>query len=109
MIAPVDAFSVRPAGRDPVATENVYGVIPPLTVMAALLKGTFTPPEVVAGHVSEGPPEIVKVQLVAAAVPFASFTWIVKLPDAVGVPVIAPVDEFSVRPAGSAPVVTENV
>jgi hypothetical protein len=37
--------------------------------------------------------------------PFASVTFTVKLPEAVGVPVIAPVEEFSARPAGSVPTI----
>ena len=31
VIAPVVVFRFRPAGRDPAATENVYGAIPPVT------------------------------------------------------------------------------
>jgi hypothetical protein len=44
--------------------------------------------------------------------PFASVTLTVKLydpPAPVGVPLIAPVEEFSVKPAGSAPPVIANV
>jgi hypothetical protein len=49
--------------------------------------------------------------LVPAAVPRESTTWAVKLnvPAVVGVPVIAPVVEFNVNPAGSEPAVIENV
>jgi hypothetical protein len=50
-------------------------------------------------------------QLAVAVLPFESTTWAVKLyvPTVVGVPVIAPVDVFSVKPGGSAPPVIENV
>jgi hypothetical protein len=49
--------------------------------------------------------------VVPAALPRESTTWAVNVtgPDAVGVPVIAPVAEFSVNPAGSEPAVIENV
>ena len=43
--APVDVFSVRPAGNVP-TTENVYGAVPPVTVSAPLLKGAPTSPVV---------------------------------------------------------------
>ncbi len=56
----------------------------------------------------DGPVTIVKGQVVVATTPLASFTWSVKVPGAVGVPVMAPVLVFSVRPLGSVPV-TEKV
>jgi hypothetical protein len=43
------------------------------------------------------------VQVVVLIAPFASVTSIEKEPEAVGVPVTAPVAVFSVRPAGSVP------
>jgi hypothetical protein len=48
---------------------------------------------------------------VPAAVPRESTTWAVKLkvPAVVGVPVIAPVELFKVKPGGSEPLVIENV
>jgi hypothetical protein len=51
------------------------------------------------------------VDVVPAAVPLESTTWAVKVnvPAAVGVPVMAPVDGFSVKPVGSEPLVIENV
>jgi hypothetical protein len=51
------------------------------------------------------------VDVVPAAVPLESTTWAVKVndPAAVGVPVMAPVETFSVRPVGSEPAVMENV
>jgi hypothetical protein len=50
-------------------------------------------------------------QLAVAVLPFESTTWAVKLyvPVLVGVPVIAPVDELSESPGGSAPILIENV
>jgi hypothetical protein len=51
------------------------------------------------------------VDVVPAAVPLESTTWAVKVnvPAAVGVPVMAPVEGFSVKPVGSEPLVIENV
>ena len=48
--------------------------------------------------------------VVPAALPVES-TWAVKLnvPEVVGVPVMAPVEGFSVKPAGSEPVMIEKV
>ncbi len=41
----------------------------------------------------------------ALVAPLASVTFTVKVPEAVGVPVTAPVEVFSVRPAGSVPTI----
>jgi hypothetical protein len=100
VMAPVEALSVRPCGRVPVATENVYGAVPPLMVIAGLLNGTPTWPEFVVEQVMLGAGTIVYRQVVATTTPFESVTWILKVPGAVGVPVMAPVDVFNVRPAG---------
>jgi hypothetical protein len=43
------------------------------------------------------------VQFEVMIAPFASVTLIEKLPEAVGVPVTAPVEAFSESPAGSVP------
>jgi hypothetical protein len=107
-MAPVEVFSVRPAGNVPLATEKVYPPEPPVAVRAGLLNGTPTVPEVTAGHETEGATTMVKLQL-AEATPLESFAWMLKVPAAVGVPVIAPVEVFSVRPAGNVPLATENV
>ena len=45
---------------------------------------------------------MVKAQAVPVA-PLASLAWTMKVPEAVGVPVIAPVVVFSAKPAGSVP------
>jgi hypothetical protein len=48
---------------------------------------------------------------VPAALPLESTTWAVNVnaPDDVGVPVMAPVEEFSDKPGGSEPLMMENV
>ena len=107
VMAPVLVFSVRPLGRVPV-TEKVYGAVPPLTTGAGLFSGTPTSPELTAGQVSTTALAMVKGHMVVAATPLESFSWSVKVPEAVGVPVMAPVLVFSVRPLGRVPV-TEKV
>ena len=49
--------------------------------------------------------------VVPAFEPVESTTWAVKLnvPEVVGVPEIAPVEEFSVKPPGSTPLTMEKV
>jgi hypothetical protein len=108
VIAPVVELIVKPWGRVPEASEKVNGAIPPLTVKAGLFSTTPTSPELTAGQVSVGSDAMVKGQVAAAAAPLESFTWRVKVPETVGVPVMAPVVVFSVRPLGRVPV-TEKV
>jgi hypothetical protein len=105
--APVDVFRVRPAGNVP-TIENVYGATPPVTVIGPLLNATPTVPVVVPEQVTESGGVIVITQPVPVA-PSESVTMMVKVPDAVGVPVTAPVDVFRVRPAGKVPLPIENV
>ena len=52
MTAPVEVFSVRPAGNVPLPIENVYGAVPPVTVIGPLLNGTPTSPELIAEQVT---------------------------------------------------------
>jgi hypothetical protein len=112
MMAPVDEFSVRPAGRLPEVIEYVYGATPPVAFRLELY-GTPTCPAV-AAHASVGVATAIvmphEFELVPAAVPRESTTCAVKgkAPGAVGVPVMAPVDGFSVRPVGKLPDVIEN-
>src|ERR1017187_9716450 len=109
VMAPVLVLTVRPAGSVPVATEKVNGPVPPETVMAGLLNATPTSPEFTAEQASEGPATMVKGQVPVATAPFLSVTLMVKVPAAVGVPVMAPVLALSVKPAGRVPVATEKV
>src|SRR5208283_5211037 len=97
--APVEVFRVKPAGNVPLPIENVYGAVPPVTVIGPLLNGTPTSPEFVAEHVTCGIPTIVIEQVPLPTTPLASVTLIVNVPDAVGVPVTAPVEVFRVKPA----------
>src|ERR1039458_4933688 len=76
--------------------------------MAGLLNATPTSPEFTAEQASEGPAMMVKGQVPVATTPFLSVTLRVKLPAAVGVPVMEP-SALSVKPAGSAPVAMAKV
>jgi len=113
-IAPVVAFSERPAGNVPDVTDQEYGVVPPLAASVAL----YAVPTWPLGRV------VVVIAKAAAAltvsVRLADFVCAgllvsvtvnvsgVALTVAVGVPVIAPVVAFSERPAGSVPDVTDQ-
>ena len=76
--------------------------MPPETVMGPELNATPTVPVVFAAQVTETGALMVMAQAVPVA-PLASVTFTLKVPDAVGVPEIAPVELFSVRPAGNVP------
>ena len=101
--APFDAFSVKPAGRVPLI-EYVYGAVPPVTVIAVPLNGTPTSPVVTDEHTALSAALIVITQPLEDT-PFASVTFTLKVPEAVGVPVTAPFDAFSVKPAGNVPLI----
>ena len=75
-----------------------------MTVIGPLLNGTPTSPVFVAEQVMEIEGVIVITHPVAVP-PSESVTLIEKLPEAVGVPVTAPVEVFKVRPAGSVPTI----
>ena len=75
-----------------------------MTVIGPLLTGTPTSPVFVAEQVMEIEGVIVITHPVAVP-PSESVTLIEKLPEAVGVPVTAPVEVFRVRPAGSVPTI----
>jgi hypothetical protein len=105
----VEVFRVKPAGNVPLPIENVYGEVPPVTVIGPLLNGTPTSPELVAEQVTCGGPTMVIEQVPVAVAPRESVTLIVNVPAAVGVPVTAPVEVFRVRPAGKVPLPIENV
>ena len=108
---PVDEFNVKPPGSVPEVSDHVYGMVPPLAANVCEYAVPTWPLDSdnivivsVAGAivsvrltfaVCAGEPE--SVTLKVSAVVFAA---------AVGVPLIWPVDEFSVSPAGSVPDVT---
>ena len=78
--------------------------MPPVTVIGPLLNATPTSPTVVVPQVTDSAGLMVMLQDVLLA-PFASVTFTVNVPDAVAVPVIAPVLVFRLSPAGSVPTI----
>jgi hypothetical protein len=103
LTAPVDAFTVRPAGK--FAPAHVYGGVPPVTARLAAYATPATPPgSDVVVMVSAG--AMVRdrfFEALACVGLVESVTVIARVlvPATVGVPLIAPVDTFSVSPCGS--------
>jgi hypothetical protein len=115
VIAPVLAFRVRPAGRLPEAIANVSGAVPPVTTIDELY-GLPTVPVVAPAHCADivgGAIVMLQLLVVVVActpgVESVTVTWNENGPAVVGVPVIAPVVAFSVRPGGRDPELTVNV
>jgi hypothetical protein len=117
VIAPVMALRYSPAGRPltGVIENMLYGGSPPMATNEELY-GTPTCPVlaeqlklrgVCSVTVMVQPP----VEAVEAVLPMESITWDMKLklPVAVGVPLIKPVPEFKLIPGGSEPLRIENV
>ena len=110
LITPVAGARVRPAGSDPAVTAKVL-VPPPPVVVSACVNGW----PLVVGARAAGPTpsgsETVRVSACAPVLPSASAAVTVKgkAPVAVGVPLMTPVAELRVRPAGSVPLVTAKV
>jgi hypothetical protein len=102
-------LSVRPAGREPEFTDQVYGVVPPVAVRVTEY-GTPTVPAGGAEKFVVTPVPMVSVVASVAICPRASVTLAVKLnvPVAVGVPVSTPL-AFRVIPAGRLPEATDQV
>ena len=95
---------VKPAGKVPPTTKQVYGAVPPVTPMGALY-GTFTVPfgkvEIVSINAAE---VIVILNDPLPVVPILSLAWTVNTytPTVVGVPATMPPGDM-VKPAGNAP------
>lgn len=108
LIKPLEVLYVKLRGNP--AMVHTKGKVPP-DVRGWKLYGVPDVPcgreVVVMVRLTAGP--IVKGQVTAAATPLTSFTWIVNVPVALGVPVMAPFKVFSVRPAGSMPLASEKV
>ena len=72
-----------------------------MTVIGPELKATPASPTVIAAQLTESAALMVMAQAVPVA-PLASLTWTLKVPAAVGVPLMRP-EEERVRPSGSDP------
>jgi hypothetical protein len=113
LITPLEPLRERPAGRVPLVMDQVNGDVPPLAASVALY-ATLTCPfgrELVVIVIVAG--AIVSVRFaVFVCIGFpASCTWkvsAVPVAAAVGVPVIAPVDAFKLKPVGSVPLVIDQ-
>ena len=108
---PLVAPSVMPKGRVPLVTVQRYGGVPPEAARVTEY-GTFTdPPGNVAAVVMTRLDAIFRVNALLAFTDELSVTCTVKLdvPEPVGVPVIAPVAAFKLKPAGKDPVVMIHV
>ena len=112
-ITPVDAARLKPAGSDPALTLQLYGAVPPLACSVVEYAVPVVPPgsDVV---VTNGGWAVAATTILSAFVAglfAASFTCTVNdaVPNVVGVPLICPVELFSVRPAGKEPEVIVQV
>lgn len=114
LITPVLAFSVKPGGSDPKVMLQVIGAMPPPFVCSVWLYSVLTVPLAsdVVLMASTGLMLMVSALVaVCCGVP-ESVACTVKFDmplGPVGVPVIAPVAAFSVRPAGREPTVIAQV
>ena len=113
-MAPVLVFKLSPLGRLPDWMEYVYGGTPPLAVKAELYDIPTWPVVVGQDRVIGGGVVMTMVQVLLAVLVWLleeSVTWAVKenVPAWVGVPVMAPVEVFNVRPGGRVPVVIAKV
>lgn len=106
LINPVEVFRVRPAGRVPLAMAKLLGEL-----VATIWRDTaeFFVPVIVAGVTTGIGCLIVMVSVASADWPPALLALIPRenAPVVVGVPLITPEAEFSMRPGGNVPLVTE--
>jgi hypothetical protein len=109
LTTPVEAFKIRPAGSEPLVTDQVMGVVPEAAKVCeygvpttAAVKGEAVVIETEAITVRPSCVEALPNELVALTVN-------VKVPEAVGVPPMTPVAAFNVNPVGKVPPVTDHV
>jgi hypothetical protein len=112
-ITPVDATRLNPAGNVPALTLQLYGVVPPLACSTVEYVVPVVPPgsDVVVTKGGCAAVATAILSVFVAALFAASFTCTVNdaVPNAVGVPLICPVELFSVRPTGKEPAVIAQV
>jgi len=104
LMVPVLAFKLSPLGSDPVVIAQLSGGMPPVAINDVEYKLPVDPPGAEEVVIDKAEAITIESALVAVA-PAPSVARTVKLnvPDADAVPVMVPVPEFKVRPAGSAP------
>lgn len=115
--APLEEFKTSARGKDPVTTDQAYGAVPP----AALNVPEYALPVCPLGSdvlvIETGFDPVAAIVtlndfVAVSAVELESFTWIIKetVPDWAGVPLKAPLEAFSVTPAGREdPVTTDQL
>jgi hypothetical protein len=69
VIAPVEAFSDKPAGKVPLVRDHVYGVVPPVAARVALYAALTWPLGSDVVVITSVPPEVVTVRNVELAHP----------------------------------------
>ena len=111
VMAPLVASNVRPAGKEPDVMDQRYGGVPPTAFRLAEYAVPMAPPDRVGAVVivSAEITESVNAFVVLTELLSVTITVKAKLPKLVGVPVIAPLDGFSERPAGSEPALMDQV
>src|SRR2546421_3237720 len=108
---PLPVASVTPRGRVPLVMVQRYGCVPPEAARVTEYGTLTVPPGSTAGVVMTRLDAIIRVNALVALTDALSVTCTVKLnvPELVGVPVIAPVAAFKLKPEGKAPVVMTHV
>jgi hypothetical protein len=111
-ISPVETFRLRPAGSEPPDIDQLIGPVP-LAVSVWLYAAPTEPPEsvvvVISGATGAAVIAMLKSFVASGETPLAAVTVNAAVSTVVGVPAISPVAAFNVRPAGSVPVVTDQV
>jgi hypothetical protein len=109
-INPLEAVKLKPPGSAPALRLQLYGAVPPLAVKVALYTVPCVPPVNEPVVILTGGIDALIVRLnalVAAcavgAVESVTFTVKLKVPEAVGVPEMTPLDAVKVNPEGSEP------
>lgn len=107
-ICPVDVFRVSPGGKTPVLMLQLYGVFPPVAAKVALYALPCCPlgKELVLMLTDAAATTTLSACVAVSAVGFVesvTFTVKLKVPEALGVPEIAPLEAFKLRPVGREP------
>jgi hypothetical protein len=112
-MVPVAAARLRPAGSVPLVRDQVYGVVPPVALSELLNDRFAMPPAKLVVLIASGTAAVIERARTAVVVwagepASLTVTPILKLPLAVGVPEIRPVDA-RVSPVGRVPEVIDHV
>lgn len=110
VMAPVDELRLKPAGRLPDSSDHASAPVPPVAIIVWLYAVPTVPP----GRLDVVIEGVAFITMLSALVPVAltvSVAIAVKLevPETVGVPVMAPVEELSDSPVGSVPLEIDHV